>query len=71
VSISNNTMMIVNNMFVTKITLLTDRIAKIPRFLRWSKSKASISSHDRQQLASDYSAIDEIDTVPPYDDPLY
>jgi hypothetical protein len=65
-------MMIVNNMFITKITLLTDRIAKIPKLLLGSKNfKASTSSHDRHQLANDRSTVDLIDTVPPYDDPLY
>ncbi len=64
-------MMIVNNMFATKIILLTDRIAKISGLLRWSKSKASMSSGDRQQLAIGYATVDDIDTIPPYDDPLY
>ena len=64
--------MIVNNMFVTRITLLTDRIAKIPELLLWSKKfKASMSAHDRHQIANDCSTVDLIDTVPPYDDPLY
>lgn len=64
--------MIVNNMFVTKVTLLTDRVAKISALLLWSnKFKASMSSHDRHQLSNDYSTVDQIDTVPPYDDPLY
>lgn len=64
-------MMIVNNMFVTIITLLTDRLAKISGLLLRSKFTASMSAHDRHQLASDYSAVDQIDAVPPYDDPLY
>ena len=64
--------MIVNNIFVTIITFLTDRIAKIPELLLWSKKfKASMSDHDRHQLANDCSTVDLIDTVPPYDDPLY
>ncbi|PSB58132.1 hypothetical protein C7B77_05950 [Chamaesiphon polymorphus CCALA 037] len=64
--------MIVNNMFVTKITLLTDRIAKISELLRWSKKfKSSMSAHDRHQLANDCSTVDLIEPVPPYDDPLY
>jgi hypothetical protein len=64
--------MIVNNMFVTRITLLTDRIAKISELLLWSKKfKASTLAHDRHQLANDRSTVDLIDTVPPYDDPLY
>lgn len=71
VSIRNNTIMIINNMFATKITLLTDRIAKISGLLLRSKFKASMSSCDRHQLAIDYSTVEEIDAVPPYDDPLY
>lgn len=64
-------MMIYNNMLITKITLLTDRMAKIPGLLLWSKSKASMSDRDLHQLVSDYSNVDQIDVVPPYDDPLY
>lgn len=71
VSIPNNTMMIANNMFAIKITLLTDRLAKIPGLLLSSKLEASTSSHDRHQLANDYSTVDLIAPVPPYDDPLY
>ncbi len=59
-------MMIVNNMFIIKITLLTDQIAKISELLLWSKKfKASTSPHDRHQLANDRSTVDLIDTVPP------
>ena len=64
-------MMIVNNMFATKIILLTDRMAKISGLLRWSKSKTSMSDRDRHQLAMDYATVDDIDTISPYDDPLY
>ncbi|WP_232432235.1 hypothetical protein [Chamaesiphon minutus] len=58
-------------MFATKLTLLTDRIAKIPGLRVWSKFKSSMSAHDRHQLANHYSTVEEIDDVPPYDDPLY
>ena len=59
-------------MFVTKITFLTDRIAKIPELLLWSKKfKASMSTHGCHQPANDLSTVDLIDPVPPYDDPLY
>ena len=65
-------MMIVNNMFITKVTLLTDRVAKISALLLWSKkSKSSMSAHERHQLANDCSTVNLIDPVPPYDDPLY
>lgn len=64
--------MIVNNMFIRKITFLADRIAKIPELLLWSKKfKTSTSPHNSHQLANDCSTVDLIDTVPPYDDPLY
>ncbi|WP_373544612.1 hypothetical protein [Chamaesiphon sp.] len=59
-------------MFVTKITFLTDRIAKIPELLLWSKKfKVSMSAHGCHQPANDCSIVDLIDPVPPYDDPLY
>ena len=59
-------------MFVIKNTLSTDRIAKIPELLLWSKKfKASMSAYGCHQPANDLSTVDLIDAVPPYDDPLY